>query len=320
MATLSVIIPTYNRLDDLTRCIRSILSQSRLPEELIVVDDGDLGDMPLREECERTGIRCLYEKKAGPRGQTDSKNQGVRDSSGEVLIFLDDDTELLPGFIEALAAPYEDDDSIGGVAGTIENMEPLRGLEFVRYVFDCLFLTSGFREGRTLPSGFCVDFGRTPFPIRRPRDVEIFPGGAASYRREAFEDFRFTSRYRDYAFGEDKDFSYRVSKRWRLISIPEARLNHFESPSMRPDRRLWGRKVITGRYLFFMFYKRHWWTWPLFWHSVIGYSLVRAAIAALRREKGDWQQFRGALDAIGDILKRRVDLTRPDDGGVLTDV
>ncbi|HIA11121.1 MAG TPA: glycosyltransferase [Flavobacteriales bacterium] len=46
MYSIAVIIPTYKRYDDLKVCIQSIIGQSRHPEELIIIDDDELPDIP----------------------------------------------------------------------------------------------------------------------------------------------------------------------------------------------------------------------------------------------------------------------------------
>ena len=95
----SVIIPTYNRPEDLKNCIRSILNQSVKPDEVIVIDDGNLPEFPLLKECKDTGIHCIFHKKNIP-GLTASRNAGVKLSTGDIIFFLDDDVELLSGYIK----------------------------------------------------------------------------------------------------------------------------------------------------------------------------------------------------------------------------
>ena len=116
----SVIIPTYNRPQDLTNCMQSILSQSVKPDEIIVVDDGDLPGFPLLNECKGAGIRCIFHKKnikKNIRGPAASRNAGVKLSFGEIIFFLDDDVKLFPDYIEKILKVYELDQKsiIGGV-------------------------------------------------------------------------------------------------------------------------------------------------------------------------------------------------------------
>ncbi len=128
MLRVSVIIPTYHRPAELTMALRSILAQSRMPDELIVVDDGDLPELPLRAELETTGLVCRFLRKDKP-GLTESRNLGIARSRGDVILFVDDDVELLPDYVQQVAAVYERDvgGEIDGVGGVILNHKSLSG-------------------------------------------------------------------------------------------------------------------------------------------------------------------------------------------------
>ena len=56
-------IPTYNRPDDLNLALLSILEQSQKQTEVVIIDDGNLGTMPLKNRFEELGIQCMYPKK-----------------------------------------------------------------------------------------------------------------------------------------------------------------------------------------------------------------------------------------------------------------
>ena len=109
-ATVSVVIPTYNRSVMLTAAVRSALAQSLAPVEVLVCDDGStdgsreavaaLADSRVRWlDCGRQG------RPAGPR------NRGMREARGEWVAFLDDDDVWHPGKLErqagALALGFE---------------------------------------------------------------------------------------------------------------------------------------------------------------------------------------------------------------------
>lgn len=309
MTTVTLIIPTYHRPDDLENCLRSVLEQTRLPEELIVVDDGELEAVPLWDELSTAGVHCEYVRKNTP-GLTESRNLGVSMATGEVIFFLDDDVILEPDYLEQIMAVYEADaqGQVGGVGGAITNKPKLTPLRALRRLWNIPFLVCGWREGRVLPSGFGTDFGTTPFPLRTVSEVDFLDGGVCSFRREVFDELSFTDAYRRYAFGEDKDFTYRVSRRWKLMYTPLARLVHLESSTMRPDMRTWGRKFVMGRWLFFRDYLRR---GPLstclFGWALLGYGLDRLIIAAIKRSPEEWRRVRGILDAAGLLLRGRLE-------------
>ncbi|NIK74733.1 glycosyltransferase involved in cell wall biosynthesis [Thermonema lapsum] len=93
---ISVIIPTYNRKEQLLRCLESLKSQSRLPDEVIVSIDGstdgtaealahwDSGALPLRWIEGANGGRAVV------------RNRAAKVARGDLLVFLDDDIRLIP--------------------------------------------------------------------------------------------------------------------------------------------------------------------------------------------------------------------------------
>ncbi|NJB67650.1 glycosyltransferase involved in cell wall biosynthesis [Desulfobaculum xiamenense] len=311
MKSASIVIPTYNRPAELEACLRSILGQSVAPLEVIVVDDGNLAQVPLAPDFETRGIRLVLHRKDRP-GLTESRNVGATLARGDVILYLDDDTVLFADYVEQLLAVYEHRD-VGGVGGIIDNPKPMRLPHHIRYLYDLVFLNRGLREGRVLPSGFCTDFGTTWFPVRETREADFVDGGVSSFRREIFADMRFTERYREFGLGEDKDFSIRVARRYGLAVTPNARLLHHESPKMRPDKRLWGRKFVLGRYLFFRDHVRtKWWSWLAFAWALAGYLLARTIIAALSLRRDEFRRVAGILGAARDIALGRISLSKAD--------
>ena len=105
MFKVTLIIPTYNRPKLIKDCIESILVQTRLPDELIVVDDGDLDEIPLEFQCIQAGIALRYIKKDVP-GLTESRNAGVRIATGDIIFFLDDDVILDREYIDQIMVVY----------------------------------------------------------------------------------------------------------------------------------------------------------------------------------------------------------------------
>jgi len=304
----SLVIPTYNRPQELAVALASILRQTRLPEQLVIIDDGQLEDIPQRAALEAAGVEILYQRKSIPDLPT-SRNIGIRISSGDVVLFLDDDVELEPDYIAQMLAPLEADPDgrIAGVGGRILNFRKLRPAHRLRRLFDRLFLVSGGIEGRVLPSGFTTNYGSTFNPSTRPYRVDVISGGVAAWRRWVFEEFHFSENYRVHCAGEDQDFSYQVSRRYPLLFNPRARLSHFEAPSMRHDRYHSARRFLFDRYRFF---RTHVQRWPLqgmlFWWAVTGYTLSRLMVLLLRPDSAERSRVRGILSAIHDILRGRL--------------
>ena len=97
---VSVIVPTRNRPQLLARALASIRAQ-RFPElEVLVVNDGDGS---VQEVVRASGLKARV-LRAAVRGQVAARNAAVRAAGGEVLAFLDDDDQWLPGHLTRLCA------------------------------------------------------------------------------------------------------------------------------------------------------------------------------------------------------------------------
>jgi len=93
---ISVIIPTYNRLEKLKRAVDSVLSQTYKDFELIIVDDGSTDNTRTFFE-NFDGIKYIYQEN---KGVSSARNTGINASSAEWLAFLDSDDEWLPKKLE----------------------------------------------------------------------------------------------------------------------------------------------------------------------------------------------------------------------------
>ena len=114
---VSVIIPTRNRIEQLTRCLSSLATQSYPSErtEIIVVNDGGAA-VPdsLRGGVDpRTVLDVIDAAHAGPAA---ARNAGVARARGDILAFIDDDCTADPRWLAALVARLESDReaAIGG--------------------------------------------------------------------------------------------------------------------------------------------------------------------------------------------------------------
>ena len=96
---ISVVIPTYNRSGYLPRCIDSVLNQTVLPKEIIVVDDGSTDTTnkilaPYNDSIKRMTLPCN-------KGVSYARNQGINHASGKWIMLLDSDDEWRPNKIES---------------------------------------------------------------------------------------------------------------------------------------------------------------------------------------------------------------------------
>ncbi|MCP4204617.1 MAG: glycosyltransferase [bacterium] len=105
-ASISVVIPTHNRVGPLERALNSVLQQSYAAREVLIVDDGS-EDGTSEMVAERfPGFTVLSQPN---RGVSAARNRGVRAAGHEWIALLDSDDEWLPGKLEAQIAALEAD-------------------------------------------------------------------------------------------------------------------------------------------------------------------------------------------------------------------
>lgn len=94
---VTVVVPTYQRVDTVERAVRSVLAQQGPPFEVVVVDDGSTdGTAERLAAVDDPRLRVLRQPNAG-RGA--ARNAGARIAAAPILTFLDSDDEALPGWL-----------------------------------------------------------------------------------------------------------------------------------------------------------------------------------------------------------------------------
>jgi glycosyltransferase involved in cell wall biosynthesis len=291
---LSVVICTKDRPRELATCLDSLATQRRLPMEVLVVDASATAPEAVVADFRRR-VGCAVQLIRAEPGLPRQRNVGIRAARGDVVVFLDDDVVLEDDYLEELARVYERDATraIGGVGGA-QVPDPTPHQSATLRAFRRFFLLSSHGRGRVKASG-------RPEYLLSPReavDVEFLSGCNMSYRREVLDaGLRFDERLCGYALGEDLQFSYRVSRRWRLLLTPAARVDHRHTGGGRPESAQFRAMAVFNVYLFF---REDVVTHPLQWlaylWSCLGDLLLR--LPAPRR-----RSLAGLIDGYGRVLR-----------------
>ena len=114
--SVSVIIPTYNRPDYLREAIASLLAQTRVPNEIIVVNDGSTDNTADVLSTFQAPVITLHKANGG---QASARNLGIERATGDALVFLDDDDTLKLDCIELQALFLEQHKECDVVYGNI---------------------------------------------------------------------------------------------------------------------------------------------------------------------------------------------------------
>jgi len=101
---ISVVIPSYNRVDVLIRAIDSVLAQTSAVDEIIVVDDGSDDDTRAQVTRQYPDIKYIYQDN---RGVSAARNRGIAQSKSSWIAFLDSDDSWLPQKIEHIRSAQQ---------------------------------------------------------------------------------------------------------------------------------------------------------------------------------------------------------------------
>jgi len=253
--TVSVIIPTKNRLQDLMKAIDSISKQSRPPEQLVLVDQSA---QPISADC-LASVHCLlpascelnYVYNTRISGLVEAKHVGVAHTTGDIVCFLEDDIVLEPEYLSQIETSFLADPEICGMSGVVTNTpRPSRTYVFFHELFHCGI----FEDPRPRVYADLARRNTDVFQsilIRSP----ALSGGLSAWRKEVFGRVSF-----DLASGfhmlEDIDFSIRVHREFGpcLYINPRARLAHNFAPAGRDS---FGRRESRKVREFITFYKKH---------------------------------------------------------------
>lgn len=108
---VSIIVPVYNAVSTLDKCINSILQITFSNYELILIDDGSKDqswDICCKWANQDSRVKALHQENGGP---SSARNRGIRESSGQWIMFVDSDDTVRPSYVSDLLNVVETDSS-----------------------------------------------------------------------------------------------------------------------------------------------------------------------------------------------------------------
>ncbi len=208
----TVVIVNYNGGDTVLRCLDSVLRSAPADCEVIVVDNGSSDGSPDAIAADLPSVQLI---RAGENlGYGGGGNLGARHARGTFLVFLNPDTRVESGWLDALLAPLESDSRVGLTTSKILLAhQPDR----INTCGNAIHLT-----GLTL----CRGLGRSKEGFERPEPVDAVSGAAFAIRREVFETLGgFDEDF--FLYMEDTDLSWRARLAgWRCLYAPESIVFH----------------------------------------------------------------------------------------------
>ncbi len=167
MPRFSIIIPVYNRENEVRELLESLTNQDSKDFEVIIVEDGST--MPCRETVEsftpKIDVKYFYKPN---EGRSIARNYGIDRSTGDYLIFFDSDCVIPPFYFSRLATVLdrENYDCFGGPDTAHESFSDLQ--KAINYAMTSFLTTGGIRGGkirleRFTPRTFNMGFSRAVY-------------------------------------------------------------------------------------------------------------------------------------------------------------
>lgn len=226
----------------------SLRKQSRLPDEVIVVDGSDEPG-PVRKVVEEPFGFAVRYRKVRPPSASRQRNAGLEtvDPQATLVGFLDDDIVLAPGAMERMAAFWGTADaSIAGVAFNLANHPRLDWGSLKRSRPSKALGLYSAEPGDVTQAGFQTMFGS----IKGLRFVRWLSSGAVVWRKEILRAHRFDEWFDGYSYLEDLDFSYGVGKSHRLAVLGGADYFHYPAGTGRGSPFVFGCREVLHRLYF----------------------------------------------------------------------
>lgn len=211
MPYFSVIIPVYNRPDEVRELLESLSKQTLKDFEVLLIEDGSVNrcDTVVQEFDKDLNICYFYKENSG---RSLTRNYGMERASGEYLIFFDSDCIIPERYFEIVKAHLEEDyvDCFGGPDAAHTSFSNLQ--KAISYSMTSFFTTGGIRGGKKGMEKF------TPRTFNMGFSKEVYK------RVGGFKDM----------FGEDIDLSLRIQKAgFHTVLIRDAFVYHKRRVSFR---------------------------------------------------------------------------------------
>lgn len=219
----SVIVPVYNRIDEVEDLLDSLLKQKCRDFEVVIVEDGST--QPCGDVCEKyrsKGLNVRYFFKEN-EGRSIARNYGMERADGNYFVFFDSDCVIPPDYFSVLSSRLDSDwaDCFGGPDAAHDSFTPVQ--KAINFAMTSFLTTGGIRGGKHSMEKFV------------PRTFNL------GFSRKVFER---VGGYRE-MFSEDIDMSTRIRNQgFSIALIREAYVYH----KRRVDfRKFWKQVYVFGQ-------------------------------------------------------------------------
>jgi GT2 family glycosyltransferase len=204
--TLAIVIATKDRPSDIKRCLESIARQTRLPDQIVVVDQSRA-----RYELD-SSARLLHVYDPSLSGASAARIVGIALTHADIVLFLDDDVELLPKSLEALMEGFAaQPDAVGLQCLDVLVHEEGRATRLLDFLFE---------RG---------PFSKRSYRVDGTEYRRWLAGYGMAFRSVVFKTDLLDETLAGYSLGEDWEFSQRARQYGALRVAAGAELLHHQS-------------------------------------------------------------------------------------------
>jgi len=256
---ISVVVPTYKRVNDLAECLDSIMNQEFFPTEVFVIDNAKENQTKeliagKKYLFEKINIKLEYFENPKENSLTSARNFGAKMCIGDIVSFLDDDVILDKSYYKEINNFFKENKAAIGVGGiTTGNLYEKNKQKFlIAQILGRIFFLGYNKNSRgvVFPSlGVIAPMGGNIVLS------EWLGGASMHYRKKVFDKFSFDENLKKYSWNEDLDFSYRVYKKYpgTLFFNPKVKYLHKVSESGRTMGK--EKAFMEEVYNLYLFYK-----------------------------------------------------------------
>jgi glycosyltransferase involved in cell wall biosynthesis len=199
---VTVAIAAFNESKNLERLMLALLAQSRMPDEIVIVDDGSTDDTSGKInniQSVTNLIKYVYQSNAGP---AKARNNAWKNASGDICVFTDGDCVPSCDWIEKLIGPFSDE-SIAATGGTYKTLNTKSML--ARFIG--MEIAWKYRNVRG--------------------QIDVHGSYNLAVRRKVLEELNGYDESYPLPSGEDWDLTYRISRKYKIIYVPDSVVGHY---------------------------------------------------------------------------------------------
>lgn len=226
--SISLIVPTYRRPDDILRCMTAMEKSNRFPDEFLIVcrpDDHVSRDVVTQfKASSRLPIRLVD---VTVTGVVAALNAGLAASTGDIVCMTDDDAAPYPDWLQRIEQYYADDPDVCGVGGR-----------------DLVHTRNGILNDPKTQVGIISPFGRLignhHLGVGGPRVVDMLKGVNMSFKGELLRSIRFDTRLKGSGAQVHNEMAVALAirgKNRKLIYDPAILVDHYPAERFDEDMR-----------------------------------------------------------------------------------